>query len=62
MNAMAEIIEKMNTKEVIATMNMLKEQVAGAMVRKEIHMGMVKLIHPVVVAAMLMILLRMIGL
>lgn len=46
MNAMAEIIEKMNTKEVIATMNMLKEQVAGAMVRKEIHMGMVKLIHP----------------
>ena len=46
MNAMAEIIEKMNTKEVIATMNMLKEQVAGAMARKGIHMGMTKLIHP----------------
>lgn len=46
MNAMAEIIEKMNTKEVIATMNILKEQVVGAMVGKGIHMGMMKLIHP----------------
>lgn len=46
MNAMAEIIEKMNTKEVIATMNMLKDQVAGAMVGKGIHMGMMKPIHP----------------
>ena len=46
MNAMAEIIEKMSTKEVTATMNMLKEQAAGAMVGKGIHMGMMKLIHP----------------
>jgi len=46
MNAMVEIIEKMSTKEVTATMNMLKEQAAGAMVGKGIHMGMMKLIHP----------------
>jgi hypothetical protein len=36
----------MNTKEVIATMNILKEQVAGAMAGKGIRMGMMKLIHP----------------
>jgi hypothetical protein len=46
MSAMVEIIEKMNTKEVIATMNMLKDQAAGAMVAKGIHMGMMKPIHP----------------
>lgn len=46
MSAMVEIIEKMNTKEVIATMNMLKDQAAGAMVGKGIHMGMMKPIHP----------------
>lgn len=45
MNATAEIIEKMNTKEVIATTSILKEQVAGAMAGKGIHMGMMKLIH-----------------
>jgi len=62
MNAMAEIIEKMSTKEVTATMNMLKEQAAGAMVGKGIHMGMMKLIHPVAVAATPMVLPRMRGL
>jgi hypothetical protein len=38
-------IEKMNTKEVIATMSMLMDLVAGAMVERGIHMGMMKLIH-----------------
>jgi hypothetical protein len=62
MNAMVEIIEKMSTKEVRATMNMLKELAAGAMVGKGIHMGMMKLIHPVAVAATPMRLPRMRGL
>lgn len=44
-SATAEI-EKMSTKEVIATMNMQKDQVAGAMDEIGIHMGMMKLIHP----------------
>jgi hypothetical protein len=61
MNAMVEIIEKMSTKEVRATMNMLKELAAGAMVGKGIHMGMMKLIHPVAVAATPMRLPRMRG-
>jgi len=47
--------EKMNTEEVIATLNMPKDQVGGAMAMK-------RLTHPVAVAATLMRLLRMRGL
>jgi hypothetical protein len=47
--------ERMNTEEVIATLNMRKDQVAGAMARK-------RLIHPGAVAATLTHLLRMRGL
>jgi hypothetical protein len=39
------VIEKMNTKVVIATMSMLMDQVVGAMVERGIHMGMMRLIH-----------------